>query len=198
MKSLIIALLVIAAFASFAIAETGKNDPGHGNFQLDGRMTLTGALDTGTTFQRMDGGSPYGTTRYAPGCDLPMSQSFTANYMYASWDVCSSDTEPVGFEVTDFPQNDSVMALFCNFDPLNADSEIIGYNDDSSGGGLWSYIDPAGGVVMNPAYSYVLVVTTYSAVGADGPVEITTTDNVTGCTVATEATSWDSLKSLYR
>ncbi len=190
----LLTVLLITVCASMAMAEK----PDNGTFvpQLENRGVLNGVLTEDTVFNRFHGGSPYSETRYAPNCDLEMGQRDN-DYGYYTWCIRVTDDQPVGLEVTTFPASDSVLAVYCEFDAANPTVGMIGYNDDSAAGGLLSFIDPAGGVILTPGVDYTVVVTSYST-GVYGEAVIVTSDNIMECTVATDPSTWGTLKSLYR
>lgn len=195
MKVLLTITLMITVCASLAMA-ADKPDNGPSDFQLEGRAVLDGVLTEDVIFDRFAGGSPYSETRYDPDCALEMSQN-TGIYGYYTWCIEVTDSEPVGLEVTLFPTSDSVLAIFCDFDPADPTVGMIAYNDDSINGGFLSYIHPDGGVILNPGEQYTVVITSYGQ-GYFGDVQVVTTDNIVPCGVANEGTNWSTLKALYR
>jgi hypothetical protein len=161
---------------------------------------LTGEMTPDMTFQRFLIPAPYNVTHYNPDCALVADQSPMPTHKYTTWCIQVTDDQPVGLEVTMFPNPNSVLAIFCGeFDPDHPTDNMIAFNDQSVNGGGLSYIDPAAGVVLDPGATYIVVAAHWDAFGPPGPVQITTTDNILECgTVSDQDTNWGGLKSLYR
>jgi hypothetical protein len=58
--------------------------------------------------------------------------------------------------------NDTVMSVYCAFDPANSDQNLVAYDDDG-GGGLMSAFLAGDGVFLAPETTYYVVLSLYSS-----------------------------------
>lgn len=194
MKHVIVTLLLVA-LASMAIASDLPKDIDRVDYVMDApsRIVITGELTANSpTFERW---RPASYEELGLNCDLVMTSSYTTQPHYDLYCFNVTDNEPVEF-VVDEAGFDTVIYIYCDpFDPADATQNAV-YMDDDDGDGLNSAIFAANGVTLNPGQDYWFLICSYSS--TVGTYSVMTSDNVALCgSVANEASTWSSLKSLF-
>lgn len=123
----------------------------------------------------LDGSSPTYNRIFSgdvdPDCNATSTFSGTGvGVSYASYAFYSPAGEVADIEVTSFTGGDTVLSIYCEFDPLDASLNLVAYDDDG-GSGLLSAITPADNVILQPNTTYYLVFSTFSP-GNPGTFEI--------------------------
>jgi hypothetical protein len=107
-------------------------------------------------------------------CAATSSDSSSNGMGYAVFDLTAPGGEALDAAVTTSAVADTVMFVYCSFDPANPADNLVFWDDDDGSGSL-SAITPADGVTLS-AGDYKLVVCSYSA-GHDGDVEVSVSGN---------------------
>ncbi|MEZ4386215.1 MAG: hypothetical protein R3D98_01305 [Candidatus Krumholzibacteriia bacterium] len=191
----VIAILVILAMASLALALDLPKDPDRVDYQMDtpSRIVISGELTLASpTWLRW---RPASYDELGLNCDLVMATSYTTQPHYDLYCFNVTTSDPVEF-VVDEAGFDTVIYIYCDpFDP-NQPTENAVYMDDDDGEGLLSAITAANGVTLTPGLDYWFIICSYSS--TVGTYSVSTSDNVALCGgVANEGRSWSNLKGLF-
>jgi len=175
-----------------------------GEKQVDSQNILPVAASRGTISGTLDGNSSTYDRIYSGSLSLECSSNVSDSSQNGTYfDIFCfqvSDTEPI--EMICDPAlttiGDTYFTLYCDpFDMGNAAANVV-FTDDDDGDGLLSAYFAADGISLTVGNTYFLVVTTFSP-GNMGDYSIDTSANVMDCgIVATDDTTWDSLKADYR
>lgn len=107
---------------------------------------FTGAVDNNcnapSTFSGSGVGVPYAVIPFH-------TRSFTGEPLVASINTTGTDI------------GDTVLSVYCQFNPADASTGLVAYDDDG-GSGLLSAFDGSEGAVIQPGRTYVMVVSTFS------------------------------------
>jgi hypothetical protein len=155
MKKLMLmaALLSSMVFAQFNDSEKGRDVL---EYQVPNRAgSVSGDIDGSQTFNR----------RYLVSLDLTCfatsSDSINDGVGYQVFDLTAPGGEALEASTTAGTLSDSVMFIYCDFDPMSPEANLVFWDDDD-GAGLMSAISAIDGVVL-PAGTYKLVVSGYSS-----------------------------------
>lgn len=121
-----------------------------------GADTASGVFDaTSPTYNRIF------TSVIDPDCNATSTFSGSGvGVSYQVFEFYSPSGEVADLEVTG-GLGDSVLSIYCDFDPANAAANLAAYDDDGAGN-LLSAITPADNLVLEPNISYFAVVSTFS------------------------------------
>lgn len=136
----------------------------------------------------------------APGCGAEALDSANDGMYYDLYCLQVDDNQPIELVLDANGTNiiDTVLALYCDpFNPEDPTAGLIAYDDDG-GVGTLSAFSAADGIVLQPGSEYWLVISSYGA-GMTGDYVVQASSNVYDCgSVSREATSWGTVKGLYR
>ena len=117
---------------------------------------MSGNLDGLLTFDRQFGDGTSGGS-----CDYVGQDSSNDGVAYAVFPFFSPSGQMADLEVQLNTLGDSVLFIYCSFDPLNPADNLVAINDDG-GVDFGSAISPADMVQLDPQTTYYAVVTGFS------------------------------------
>jgi hypothetical protein len=149
---------LILMFITFSVHANVEKVADSGEYQIatTNRADLTsGNIDGSQTYDRLwvdgsNGGS----------CDYVGSDSSNDGVGYQTFQFHSPSGQMADIEVALNTLPDSVLFIYCSFDPLNPTVDLAAIDDDG-GVGFGSAITPADGVQLQPNVVYTAVVTGY-------------------------------------
>ena len=192
---LIIALMLVsgAAFAAEKEADTQNAVPTRSTLGV-----ISGALDADSpVYDRIFSGA------VSLECASEVSDSSQDGMFFDMFCIEVSSSDPIELIVDPAATllHDTVMTIYCDpFDPAAPEMNVVSFDDDG-GEGLLSAFTADDNITLTPGETYYLVLSNFGSGDDDdmGAYAINTSDNVSECgTVATESSSWDSLKASYR
>ncbi len=118
--------------------------------------TMSGNLDGTNTYDRVFGNG------VDSGCAHPTSDSSNNGSSYDVYEIHSPSGQNADIEVQLGTLGDSLVFVYCSFDPLNPMNMVAGVDDDG-GVGLGSAIVPADGLALTAGTSYFVVVAGFNS-----------------------------------
>ena len=118
--------------------------------------TMSGNLDGTNTYDRVFGNG------VDSGCAHPTTDSSNNGSSYDVYEIHSPGGQNADIEVQLVGLGDSLVFVYCAFDPLNPMNMVAGVDDDG-GVGFGSAIVPADGLVLTAGVSYFVVVAGFGA-----------------------------------
>jgi hypothetical protein len=181
--------------ASFTLAGEKAPDLRESTTKVGFHSVLQGSLtEDSPTYDRAFG------REISSDCDAPFSDSANDGVYLEFFCVKSTDANPIELVVVSAGTNiiDTVLTLYCqDFDPSNPLGNGVAYDDDG-GEGTMSAITREDGVVLTPGRVYWAVLSTYGA-SMTGSFLIQASPNLVTCdAVPAAASSWGTLKAIYR
>lgn len=192
---MLVFFLALMLAATFALAGEKAPDLRDSTTKAGFHSVLQGSLtESSPTFDRAFG------HEVSADCNAPFIDSANDGVYLDFFCVKSTDSNPVELVVVSAGTNiiDTVLTLYCqDFDPSNPLGNGVAYDDDG-GEGTMSAITREDGVVLTPDRTYWAVLTTYGA-SMTGSFLIQASPNLVTCdAVPAAASSWGTLKAIYR
>lgn len=155
-------ILVLAVFfvSSFSIAQSSSSEK-----ELD-KSDYIVTQKAGSQSGSLDASDPtYNrifTADYSITCNATSSFSGSGvGIYYDVYEIHSPSGEAAVVSITSDGLGDSVLSLYCSFDPSDASANLVCYDDDG-GAGLMSAFTPADNFLIEANTSYYLVVSSFS------------------------------------
>jgi len=192
---MLVFLLALMLASSFSLAGEKISDIQDSTTKAGFHSVLQGSLTVNSpTYDRAFG------TEGSSDCDAPFIDSANDGVYLDFFCVKSTDSNPVELVVVSAGTNiiDTVLTIYCqDFDPSNPLGNGVAYDDDG-GEGTMSAITREDGVVLTPDRTHWAVLSTYGA-SMTGSFLIQASPNLVTCdAVPAAASSWGTLKAIYR
>lgn len=156
MYSILMALAFISVFAFGQNLNSEKEIDNSEYVIADKADSQAGSLDnTDPTYNRIFG-SPYSNV-----CNGSASTSGVgSNVYYDVYEIHTTVSEALDISITSAGLGDSYMTLYCSFDPMDPESNIV-CGDDDGGAGFMSAFAPGDNYVVDANTTYYLVITSF-------------------------------------
>ncbi len=172
-KKIGLSMMIMSLLFSLAIAQASEKSIDNSEYQIIptnpelSAATVSGNLDGTNTFDRVweDG--------IDSGCALTTSDSGNDGVSYQVFEFHSPSGQAADIEVSLDTLSDSLLFVYCSFNPA-APMDMVAGVDDDDGVGFGSAISPADGLILVANTSYYAVVTGY------GPADLGTFDLILG------------------
>lgn len=160
MRKFYFLFLAVIFISTFSIAQNNFSEKEIDNSEFvvtQKAASQSGALEASDpTYNRIF------TSDYSITCDATSTFSGSGvGVYYDVYEVHTTSDEAVVASITSDGLGDSVLSLYCSFDPNDASANLVCYDDDG-GSGLMSAFTPGDNFLIEANTSYYLVVSSFS------------------------------------